>query len=268
VRRHGRRAGENVETDEAIIEERRALGIATEERRLADDAAAEAARKRRAADKAAAEAQTVGEKSVQTLLREALTQNATRVSDLFREWDNDGNGTISKREFRAAIAALGYGAPRAEVDKLFDELDSDGSGLIAYRELVRVLRRGAGDEIEISAELQAGAVEFDAEGKNRFALREHARDGARARAGIVATIPVLKEALDSNLMRVVDLMRALDVDEDGTITKEEFRKVLPMLGFDGGGTEALDALFDQLDADLGGTIDYEELHRLLRKELA
>jgi hypothetical protein len=41
-----------------------------------------------------------------------------------------------------------------------------------------------------------------------------------------------------------------------------------MLGFDGGGTEALDALFDQLDADLGGTIDYEELHRLLRKELA
>jgi Ca2+-binding EF-hand superfamily protein len=268
VRLHGRRAGENVETDEAIIEERRALGIATEERRLADDAAAEAARKRRAADKAAAEAQTVGEKSVQTLLREALTQNATRVSDLFREWDNDGNGTISKREFRAAIAALGYGAPRAEVDKLFDELDSDGSGLIAYRELVRVLRRGAGDEIEISAELQAGAVEFDAEGKNRFALREHARDGARARAGIVATIPALKEALDSNLMRVVDLMRALDVDEDGTITKEEFRKVLPMLGFDGGGTEALDALFDQLDADLGGTIDYEELHRLLRKELA
>ena len=40
-----------------------------------------------------------------------------------------------------------------------------------------------------------------------------------------------------------------------------------MLGFDQGGTAALDALFDTFDADGGGTIDYEELHALLRKEL-
>ena len=54
-------------------------------------------------------------KTIQQLLREALTANATRVVDLFRDWDVDGNGTISRREFRGAIIALGYTPPMAEV---------------------------------------------------------------------------------------------------------------------------------------------------------
>jgi len=180
----------------------------------------------------------------------------------------DGNGNISQREFRGAIAALGYSASRADVDRLFDELDTDKSGQMDYRELAKVLRRGAGDDIVLAAELQVGAMgELELEAKNKIALREHARDGARAREGLEATIPAIKEAMSRDLVRVVDLMRALDVDEDGTVTKEEFRKVLPLLGFDGGGVDALDTLFDTFDVDGGGTVDYEELHAQLRKEL-
>ena len=93
-----------------------------------------------------------------------------------------------------------------------------------YRELAKVLRRGAGDDIEIAAELKAGAVEADYEGKNKHALREHARDGPRAKS-MEATIPAIRESMARDLVRVVDLMRALDADEDGTVTKEEFRKV-------------------------------------------
>jgi Ca2+-binding EF-hand superfamily protein len=59
-------------------------------------------------------------------------------------------------------------------------------------------------------------------------------------------------------------MRALDMDEDGTVSKAEFRKVLPLLGFDAGGTPALDALFDTFDADASGTVEYAELARLLQ----
>jgi len=215
-----------------------------------------------------AEAARASGKTIQQLLRDALTQNATRVADLFRDWDADGNGTISRREFRGAIVALGYKPPRAEVDQLFAELDADGSGLLDYRELGRVLRRGAGEDIEIAADLQAGAMgEIELEAKNRLALREFAKDGVSARAGMEATLPAIRQALSEDLFRVMDLMRALDADEDGTVTKQEFRKVLPLLGFDAGGTEALDELFETFDADKGGTVDYEELHKLLRKEL-
>ena len=51
-------------------------------------------------------------------------------------------------------------------------------------------------------------------------------------------------------------------------TKEEFFTILPVLGFDKGGTDELGALFDDFDADGSGVIDFEELHRLLRKEFS
>ena len=76
-------------------------------------------------------------KSIQDALRDALTSNASRVMDLFRDWDADGNGTINKKEFRKAIKALGADVPREEVDKLFDEFDADGGGLLEAKELGR-----------------------------------------------------------------------------------------------------------------------------------
>jgi len=44
---------------------------------------------------------------VQEQLRRVLTTNAVRVIDLFREWDEDGDGIVSKKEFRRAMPLLG-----------------------------------------------------------------------------------------------------------------------------------------------------------------
>ena len=35
-----------------------------------------------------------------------------RVIDLFREWDEDGDGTVSKKEFRKAMPLLGLEVPK------------------------------------------------------------------------------------------------------------------------------------------------------------
>ena len=43
---------------------------------------------------------------VQELI-EMLTVQMSRVIDLFRNWDEDGNGTVSKLEFRRALPMLG-----------------------------------------------------------------------------------------------------------------------------------------------------------------
>ena len=53
---------------------------------------------------------------IATQLRDALTAQAVRVIDLFREWDEDGDGTVSKKEFRKALPALGLKVPREEAD--------------------------------------------------------------------------------------------------------------------------------------------------------
>ena len=52
-----------------------------------------------------------------------LTVYAKTVTDLLRDWDEDGNGGIDKREFRRALIALGYNAPKAVHHDLFDSLD-------------------------------------------------------------------------------------------------------------------------------------------------
>ena len=52
---------------------------------------------------------------IQFALRDALARSSTRVLDLFREWDDDGNGKISRKEFARAIRALGFNAPKEQL---------------------------------------------------------------------------------------------------------------------------------------------------------
>ena len=73
-------------------------------------------------------------------LKEALSKNAARVVDLFREWDTDGDGSISKKEFRRAMPMLGFDVPVKDIDALFDANDPDGSGEMDFKELKRMLK--------------------------------------------------------------------------------------------------------------------------------
>ena len=80
------------------------------------------------------------DKSISEQLREYLAVNKGRVQDLFRSWDEDGNGNVSKEEFYAAMCVLGAMAHKNVVDGLFDSFDTDGSGEITFSELDKLLR--------------------------------------------------------------------------------------------------------------------------------
>ena len=86
------------------------------------------------------------DKSVQQNLRDTLVNHALRVMDLFREWDADGNGEITKEEFRHALPMLGLHASYDDVEELFEGFDADSSGSISFRELNRQLRRDVKNE--------------------------------------------------------------------------------------------------------------------------
>ena len=76
---------------------------------------------------------------VQTLGKAHVT---ARVRDIFRSWDADGSGTVSRREFGRMLPAIGMtGVETEDVDRLFSSLDTDGSGSLDVLELDGKLRR-------------------------------------------------------------------------------------------------------------------------------
>ena len=61
-------------------------------------------------------------------LKQALVRNAGKMMDLFREWDEDGDGEITRKEFRAAMTRMQLEVPQPDVDALFDSWDPSGDG--------------------------------------------------------------------------------------------------------------------------------------------
>ena len=78
--------------------------------------------------------------ALQEQLVDILSEHGVKLIDLFREWDEDGNGALDKKEVRRAVAALGYEAPRSEVDALFDSIDVDKGGMIEFEEFKKAIK--------------------------------------------------------------------------------------------------------------------------------
>ncbi|KAL1512294.1 hypothetical protein AB1Y20_005556 [Prymnesium parvum] len=94
-----------------------------------------------------AESRRVGrhvERHVVEQLRATLAQNVTAVLRWFREWDHDGEGTVTIREVRKVLPMLGAEASRDEVKALFHSYDPRGAGEIPLDQLETALKSGGG----------------------------------------------------------------------------------------------------------------------------
>jgi len=65
------------------------------------------------------------------------------VRKIFREWDKDGNGSISKEEMRDVMRGILGDMSDADLDRLMDEADKDGNGLIDLDEFVEWMMKPA-----------------------------------------------------------------------------------------------------------------------------
>ena len=94
-------------------------------------------------------------------LQQALTARYTRVIDLFREWDVDGDMTITQEEFRRALAPLGLDVAEQVCMALFSEFDCDLNGNISLSEL----------DARLSIERRRQAVVLQAAARRRMGAR-------------------------------------------------------------------------------------------------
>ena len=63
-----------------------------------------------------------------------LTEKKNRLIDVFRQFDTDGNGTLSHDEFQEGIEKLNIDVSSQEVTQLINEVDNNGDGEIDYQE--------------------------------------------------------------------------------------------------------------------------------------
>ena len=209
-----------------------------------------------------------GDGTIPSQMRRALQSCLSRVLDLFRQFDDDASGYIDGPEFVKALAELGFDPDEPSVSALFASFDPDDSGTIEYEELHNLLVRSVQRKPELEPlELKAA---------NRIALRKKrvSKVDANLLSGLelcsldADAIPgALRKALDERLVRVIDLFRQFDDDSSGLLDASEFAKAMRELGLTDAPPEAIASVFASFDHDESGTIEYRELHAIMKRSL-
>ena len=73
-------------------------------------------------------------------LHEELQNSFRRCLDVFRDFDGNGDGTLTAGEFAKGLAELGVHCSVPVARELFALLDADADGTVEYTELLRGLR--------------------------------------------------------------------------------------------------------------------------------
>ena len=155
----------------------------------------------------------------------ALMANAGKVLDLFRSWDEDGDGTGGRRtEFHHAMKLLGLEVPSESIDEIFTGWDQDGGGEISLRELTQILN---------------------------------------AAATTTKNMQHLRKTLGKKKLKIVAMFKHGDVNGDNELDKLEFKSFLKRLGIMLP-KDQLTWLFEKLDHDKSGKITFRELDKALK----
>ncbi|KDO18583.1 hypothetical protein SPRG_15965, partial [Saprolegnia parasitica CBS 223.65] len=78
-------------------------------------------------------------------LKHLFKKTKLKWRDIFKEMDADGNGIVTRLEFKEALRELGMPVTDAQLRCLMDEYDTDGDGKMAYDEFLRALGQDKDD---------------------------------------------------------------------------------------------------------------------------
>lgn len=151
-------------------------------------------------------------------LRAILADQGFKSSpeDLFKVWDKNGGGSVSRKEFRSWWPSIGYNAPMEDLNDLFDEFDVDGSGEIDTEEFTTAFKQ-KGKMWQELAQLQKNNDESEAihlaivQIKAKIARQEKARIIAEAAARRLEEKIALRQPTITEIEKdIVELTKKLE----------------------------------------------------------
>ena len=211
--------------------------------------------------------------SLASRLGKMLCTKRTKIDHLVSEWDRNGDGNISKSEFRIHIRKLGLDADGSASDELYDAMDDDGSGALTLLKIKAALQKlqDAAD----SAQKQSAFVGSRRDGYARIASAFEAAAEETAKVDVAekelaslrnnrSVASRLGSLLSLRNIKIGDVMSSWDKDGNGLIDQEEFRTHITKLGFNALNDE-IDSVFQELDDDGSGELDFDETKVALKK---
>lgn len=133
----------------------------------------------------------------------------------FRLFDKDGDGRITDVELRDVLAKMGMPVSLEEVRAMIRSVDADSNGTVEFDEFVRAveMRRRSMSGGDDEAHWREVFAMFDSDSNGKISAEELQR--VMTNFGQKMTLEEAKS-----------MIRDLDVDGDGEIDFDEFRKML------------------------------------------
>ena len=163
---------------------------------------------------------------------------------MFRAYDQDGDGKVTRRELRDHLKALGHDVSNAQMRLLFDNIDADHGGSISFAEFCKFLGTNNGITVD-SAAISLSEAHL----RKIYATLDTDQDGKVSPAEFKAFC-----GKASFLQLPITTATLADENNDGRIDFGEFVQV--WLG------QSLRS-FKAMDADGSGTLDHDEIKAVM-----
>ncbi|CAB3405116.1 unnamed protein product [Caenorhabditis bovis] len=134
------------------------------------------------------------------------------IREVFKEFDKNGDGRITRQELEVALLQLGEKASNSKIEQMIEQADLDGNGCIDIDEFLNVLHRQICDPRE-ERELRDVFGVFDKNG-----------DGLISIDDLLFVMYQLGEKLTEAEAR--EMIRQGDLDHDGMIDFQEFVNII------------------------------------------
>ncbi|XP_057433654.1 calcium-binding protein CML24-like [Lotus japonicus] len=132
------------------------------------------------------------------------------VREIFKKFDRNGDGKISCSELKDLMAALGSKTTAEEVRRMMAELDRNGDGHIDLKEFGEFHRGGGGGD---SKEIREAFEMYDLDKNGLISAKE-----------LHSVMKKLGEKCSLGDCR--KMIGNVDVDGDGNVNFEEFKKMM------------------------------------------